>query len=69
MEKFKDSFFVRKLKPARSGSSAKSKKPHYLNEMMQFLLPFVTTKNPTRTLREIYLHHLRTQTKVEMKMM
>jgi hypothetical protein len=45
-EKNLRSVFVRKLKPARSGSSAKSKKHYYLNETMQFLLPFVKPNAP-----------------------
>jgi hypothetical protein len=47
-EKWKNlsTVFVRKLKPAQSGSSAKSKKPYYLNEIMQFLLPFVKPSAP-----------------------
>ncbi|XP_071051653.1 uncharacterized protein [Onthophagus taurus] len=33
--------FVRSLKPPASGSSAKSKKPYYLHDIMQFVLPYV----------------------------
>lgn len=40
------SAFVRNLKSAPSGSSATSKKPYYLNDSMQFLLPFVKTNAP-----------------------
>ena len=37
---------MRNLKSAPSGSSAKSKKPYYLNDSLQFLLPFVKTNAP-----------------------
>lgn len=37
---------MRNLKSAPSGSSAKFKKPYYLNDSMQFLLPFVKTNAP-----------------------
>lgn len=33
--------FVRHMKPGRSGSAAKNKKPYYLTETMQFTLPFI----------------------------
>lgn len=42
-EKWKNlrTVFVRNMKPAPSGSSRKTKKPYYLNEYLQFLLPYV----------------------------
>lgn len=42
-EKWKNlrTVFVRNMKPAPSGSSSKAKKPYYLNEYLQFLLPYV----------------------------
>lgn len=42
-EKWKNlrTVFVRNMKPASSGSSRKAKKPYYLNEYLQFLLPYV----------------------------
>lgn len=33
--------FVRSLKPTPSGSSSKAKKPYYLHDVMQFVLPYV----------------------------
>ncbi|XP_050500151.1 uncharacterized protein LOC126880369 [Diabrotica virgifera virgifera] len=33
--------FVRSLKPSPSGSSAKAKKPYYLHDVMQFVLPYI----------------------------
>lgn len=33
------------MKPGKSGSGAKKKKPYYLNEVMQFTLPFVKLSN------------------------
>ncbi|XP_031327884.1 uncharacterized protein LOC116171864 isoform X2 [Photinus pyralis] len=38
--------FVRNLKSPPSGSGAKSKKPYYLAEHMQFVLPFVKPNTP-----------------------
>lgn len=42
-EKWKNlrTILVRNMKPAPSGSSRKAKKPYYLNEYLQFLLPYV----------------------------
>lgn len=41
------SAFVRSLKPPPSGSSAKMKKPYYLHDYVQFILPYV---KPTNTI-------------------
>ncbi|XP_066982685.1 uncharacterized protein [Macrobrachium rosenbergii] len=41
--------FVRKLKLQPSGSGRASTKPYYLNEAMQFFLPYVTVHQPTGT--------------------
>ncbi|XP_036320011.1 uncharacterized protein LOC118734394, partial [Rhagoletis pomonella] len=35
--------FVRSLKEPPSGSSAKAKKPYYLHDILQFMLPYVRT--------------------------
>ncbi|XP_072399864.1 uncharacterized protein [Diabrotica undecimpunctata] len=46
-EKWKNlrAVFVRHMKSAPSGSSAKSKKPYYLTDVMQFTLPYVKVLN------------------------
>lgn len=40
--------FVRSLKLAASGSSTRQKKPYYLHDVMQFVLPFVKPASNTR---------------------
>ncbi|XP_012148670.1 uncharacterized protein LOC105663580 isoform X2 [Megachile rotundata] len=40
--------FVRSLKLAASGSSTRQKKPYYLHDVMQFVLPFVKPASHTR---------------------
>ncbi|XP_050300458.1 uncharacterized protein LOC126738981 [Anthonomus grandis grandis] len=43
------SAFVRSLKPAPSGSSAKSKKPYYLHDYLLFILPYIKPINTTKS--------------------
>ncbi|XP_025414168.1 uncharacterized protein LOC112686182 isoform X2 [Sipha flava] len=54
-EKWKNlrTVFVRNNKPTPSGSARKSKKPYYLNEHLQFLLPYVKPSTDLTTSRNL----------------
>ncbi|KAJ8892134.1 hypothetical protein PR048_004714 [Dryococelus australis] len=51
--------FVRFLKTPQSGSSAKAKKPFYLNYIMQFVLPYVRPVQHSHTNKHLTSHFVK----------